>query len=46
MNNLLLIPMNSISTLIAEDTGTPELRNPLAYVQENNGKNCKLKNIE
>ena len=38
MNNLLLIPMHSISTMIAEDAGTPELRNPLAYVRKNNRK--------
>ena len=35
MNNMLLIPMHSISTLIAEDASTPE---PLAYVRKNNRK--------
>ena len=38
MNNLLLIPMHSISTMIAEDAGTPELRNPLASVRKNHRK--------
>lgn len=43
MNNLLLIPMHSISTMIAEDAGTPELRNPLASVRKNNRKRCARK---
>ena len=43
MNHLLLIPMHSISTMIAEDAGTPELRNPLASVQKNNRKSCARK---
>ena len=38
MNNMLLIPMHSISTLIAEDASTPELRHPLAYVRKSNRK--------
>lgn len=38
MNSLLLIPMHSISTMIAEDAGTPELRNPLASVWKNHRK--------
>ena len=43
MNNMLLIPMHSISTLIAEDASTPELRHPLAYVRKNNRKSCMQK---
>ncbi len=38
MNNPLLIPMHSISTMIAEDAGAPELRNPLASVRKNHRK--------
>lgn len=38
MMNLCMISMNSISTLIAEDSGAPELRNPLAGVRKKNLK--------
>ncbi|MBR4457456.1 MAG: hypothetical protein IKS31_00660 [Clostridia bacterium] len=38
MNLMHMIPVNSISTLIAEDAGAPELRNPLAGVRKNGGK--------
>lgn len=38
MNLMHMIPVNSISTLIAEDTGAPELRSPLAGVRKNGRK--------
>lgn len=43
MMNLCMIPMNSISTMIAEDTNTPELRNPLAGVRKNSRKRSARK---
>ena len=43
MMNLCMIPMNSISTMIAEDTNTPELRNPLAGVRKKNLKRGRRK---
>ncbi len=38
MNLMHMIPVNSISTMIAEDAGAPELRSPLAGVRKNGGK--------
>ncbi len=43
MMNLCVVPMNAISTLIAEDAGAPELRNPLAGVRKKNRKRVMRK---
>lgn len=43
MMNICLVPMNSISAMIAEDAGAPELRNPLSGTMKKNRKRSMRK---
>ncbi len=38
MNVQYIIPSYNISAMLAEDTGTPELRNPNSYVEHTGGE--------